>query len=184
MRKHHLLAVLLLSVFVASARADQLYTFSFTQTGGQIESFAVSFTVPTFVTTGQSPSFTPFTLTDGTHSVTLTEDLAVQGAAFGDFEFDTPTDASLAATGGITWNPPAGGAVIFELSSLPTTDGTYDPAYGGGFYYGASSSDVEDLSGTAQLTISQTPEPSSVILLLTTLLAVALMARKRIAQGL
>lgn len=183
MRKHHLLClgVVLLLILAASARADELYSFSFTNTGGPIESFSFSFTVPTFVTAGESPSFTPFTITDGTNSVTLTEDLAVAGIGFGDFEFGTSTGSTL-ESGGITWSPPDGGAIIFDLASLPTADGTYSfEATGGGFYY-ASGEDL--LDGTATLTISAVPEPTSVILMSPMLLGLALVARRRIARRL
>jgi hypothetical protein len=57
MRKHTFLAAFLLSVFAASARADLIYSFSFTPTSGSIESFAFSFDVPTYVTTGSGREY-------------------------------------------------------------------------------------------------------------------------------
>ncbi len=73
-------AVLALALFAGSALADETYDFSFTPTtddvGTLIEAFNLSFTVPTFVTSGQTPSFTPVTMTDGTNSATLTTALA------------------------------------------------------------------------------------------------------------
>jgi hypothetical protein len=67
------------SMIQVPLRADEIYTFTFTQTGGKIESFAFSVTVPTFATSGQTPVFTPFTITDGTISATLAMDLFSNG---------------------------------------------------------------------------------------------------------
>jgi hypothetical protein len=106
-----LLAMLLLSTFAASARASQIYSFSFTPTSGPIESFGFSFTVPTFVTTGQSPAFTPITITDGTNSETLSLDFAETPGGYSCFEFGTATDSTLNNGGlcGVEWGPPNGG---------------------------------------------------------------------------
>ena len=125
MRKHTFLAVFLLSVFAASARADLIYSFSFTPTSGSIESFAFSFDVPTYVTTGQSPAFDPFTITDGTHSASITEDLAENITSGSCFVFLTATGASSDSDCDVDVHP-NGAAVLMEASGgLPTTTGTF-----------------------------------------------------------
>jgi hypothetical protein len=71
-----LLFLCLFACFVATeCRAEVTYKFSYTAQSGPVRSFSFSFTAPTFVTDGSSPTFTPFTLTDGTNSWTMTKDL-------------------------------------------------------------------------------------------------------------
>jgi len=61
------LSALSLFTLAGTAHADLLYQFDVTD-GGFLCPFSFSFTVPTFVTLGQSPAFTPFTVTAGPHS--------------------------------------------------------------------------------------------------------------------
>jgi hypothetical protein len=179
MRKHTFLAVFLLSVFAASARADLLYSFSFTPTEGPIESFAFSFDVPAFVTTGQSPAFDPFTLTDGTNSASLTEDLAENTTAGNCFVFLTATGASSNSECDIDVHDNGAAVRMVASGGLPTMTGTF--TYDAAAVLGTGS-EVEGVAGTVDLTITNTPlttpEPSSWILMSTTLLAVAFVARK------
>ena len=59
------------------AHADLMYQFDVHETTSLgFQPFSFSFTVPTFVTAGQSPAFTPFTVTFGTHSYKMINDLA------------------------------------------------------------------------------------------------------------
>ena len=69
------LSALALVTLTGTAHADLLYQFDVHETTMPslgFQSFSFSFTVPTFVATGQSPAFTPFTITTsgsiGTHS--------------------------------------------------------------------------------------------------------------------
>ena len=109
------LSALPLVTLAGPAHADLLYQFDVHEVGGfggatvGIQPFSFSFTVPTFVTAGQSPAFTPFTVTFGTHSYKMINDLA--GTAFG------PTGCFLFGTGGTGVILP--GCTI----SVPTTDG-------------------------------------------------------------
>jgi hypothetical protein len=186
MSKTHLLAVLVLSVFAASARADLLYSFSYTSRHGPIESFEFSFTVPTFVTEGQSPAFTPFVVTDGTTRWTIDEDLVTTFCGSSCTSFPSTGENACFMFGTSTYTtliPGCADRVSFggleidfsALTPLPTAKGVYT--------YNAtahSTAPFDDSAGNGQLTIS--PEPSPVVLLLTVLLGVAFAARKRIAQ--
>lgn len=125
MRSYTFLAVFLLSVFAASARADLIYSFSFTPSQGPIESFAFSFDVPTYVTTGQSPAFDPFTLTDGTNSASLTEDVAENITSGNCFVFLTATDASSNSQCDIDVGPDGAAVRMLASGGLPTTTGTF-----------------------------------------------------------
>jgi hypothetical protein len=68
------LSALLLVTLAGTAHADLLYQFDVTP-DSFASPFSFSFTVPTFVTFGQSPAFTPFTVTAGTHSYKMINDL-------------------------------------------------------------------------------------------------------------
>src|SRR5215469_5210472 len=71
------LSALPLVTLVGTAPADLLYQFDVHETTSfGFQPFSFSFTVPTFVTAGQSPAFAPFTITTsgsiGTHSYKIT----------------------------------------------------------------------------------------------------------------
>jgi hypothetical protein len=212
MRKTIWIVPLLVAFAATGARANEVYSFKFVSpfpasTPGQIESFAFSFTVPTFVTTGQSPAFTPLTITNGTNSATLTDDYAVQpvppecGLGTGNplcisaIRFGTSTD-SLITDGGIQYGPPDGGAIEFNFVnspfSLPTGEGTYKVSLIGCFFVSATTgSCIGPGSSTgepAKLTIGPptvpTPEPSSSALMLLGIGFVVWVMRKRNVQGL
>lgn len=172
MRKLTLLTLpLLLSVFAASARPDYLYTFSFTPTTGTIESFGFSFTVPTFVTTGQSPAFTPFTMTDGTRtSAMMTQDFVYYDGTVGleCFEFGTATNAVLGPCGEASGSPNGGVLTLEAFSGLPTGTGIYSLPDSSASFNNTSPPGVGS-QGTGSLIISNTsvPEPASVVFLVT-----------------
>jgi hypothetical protein len=160
-----LVLLILSSVFAASAQAGVLYDFNFIQGAGtQVQNFEFSFIAPTFVTSGQSPAFTPFTITDGTHTSTMTEDLIGLSAGTGCFDFGSGADViigncSLSAPG------PTGGVISFNLSAgLPSTTGVFDAIVNGGFY--VNSSTIAFAGGNATLTVSNVPEPASGVLVL------------------
>jgi hypothetical protein len=81
-----LFLVCLFVCFTTGSQADEAYRFDYTALSGPVESFSFSFTAPTLVIAGTSPDFTPFTLTDGTNSWTMTNDVA---------EVDGPTGLNL-----------------------------------------------------------------------------------------
>jgi hypothetical protein len=82
------LSLLAFCTLAGTARADLLYQFSLNASEG-IEASSFSLTVPTFVTAGESPEFTPFTLTDGTHTWTFVDDLAASSGGLTCFLFGT-----------------------------------------------------------------------------------------------
>jgi hypothetical protein len=161
---HRITLAILLTFSAAAARAGALtYDFTFTPTSGPVEAFEFSFVVPSFVTNGQSPAFTPFTITDGTNSATITQDLFVSDLN-SCFEFGTAVNASL---GDCTtaYSGAGGGTLYFTISTPPpAATGTY--ALGGiaGFTIPGNSTDSS--FGNVNLTISNTPEPGSALLLL------------------
>src|SRR4051812_24021850 len=60
--------------FCGLARASLIYDFHVGAAGG-IDAFSFSFTVPSFLGENQSPSFFPFTITDGIHTWKMVKDL-------------------------------------------------------------------------------------------------------------
>ncbi len=184
-RKNLILAALLLSL-MATAQADEMYILDFTPTenvdGLEIDGFSLTFTVPTFVTTGQSPAFPTLSLNDGSNAADLTEDLVLNVSGVSCFDYQTPTNATTNDECGQTWEAPDGG--VFEAtfaSALPDTAGTYT-GYGiASFYSGIGG--YNETEGTVQLKVTSVPEPTAPIVLLATLLLVAFVARKRIARG-
>jgi hypothetical protein len=190
MRKTHLLAVLLLSLFAAWRTSHT--ALASPRPPAPIESFEFSFTVPTFVTEGQSPAFTPFVVTDGTNQWGMWQDIVGYAfdPAYADlqvpcFEFgDHVPDLAGCGVAGLDY--PDSAAILFYLPHssdpacvLPTANGVYALGIESDFVTLAGTD--EFANGNGQLTISS--EPSPVVLLLTTLLAVAFVARKRIARG-
>jgi hypothetical protein len=119
------------------AHADFDYTFN-VNASSPLDAFSFSFTVPTFVGNGATPAFTPFTVTDGTHSWTMTQDLVVPSLGEGCFMFGTVGTSLSSGCGFIVPNAPDGGLYL-EASQLPTATGIY----------GLSGSSIFDFAGGA-----------------------------------
>jgi hypothetical protein len=163
------------------ARADIEYNFNI-HASAPLNAFSFSFTAPTFVGDGTTPAFTPFTVTDGTYSWTMTEDEVVGGATGACFEFGTG-GASLVsgALCGFFVGGPPDGAFLLQTSTLPTATGTYGFTGSGLFDFagGPGGQDVRGLTGS--LTVSDVPEPTSILLLGSILGAVGWRVRRRAA---
>jgi hypothetical protein len=177
---------LLIASFAGIAHADLVYDFNVnasTDPSNPLEAFSFSFTAPTFVGNPSTPAFTPFTVTDGTHSWTMTEDWVGTQFSTTCFEF---------GTGGVTvnscgWAIPSGingGAIDLAILALPTATGTY------GFttflnelnFNGDASADFPNLTGTLTVSeVSGVPEPTSILLLASILCAVGWRVRRRAA---
>lgn len=161
------------------AHADILYQFS-VNADGPYEAFSFSFSVPTFVTNGQSPSFVPFTVTDGTATWTLVDDLA--GSAPACFDFATEGDWVVDSPCGVEHIPSTGGLVQLVFSTLPTTTGDYTiQPYS--YEVFAEGDTVASAGAYGTLVVTATPEPGSAILLLTGLTAVGLLIGKKGRRG-
>ena len=157
-----------------ACRAGEMYTFSYAATSGPVESFSFSFTTPTFVTNNSSPAFTPFAVTNGTDSWTMTQDLVVYSSPIGCFMFGTPF-AGLGvgpfgpcevAVGGPGVNQ-AAFFVTVEGSGLPSAAGDYPAfSFGAAFDTAAGFEDIGPSTGSMSLTITDTvPEPTGLSLM-------------------
>jgi hypothetical protein len=154
------------------AHADILYQFNVNVSSGPLDPFSFSFTAPTFVGDGDTPAFTPFTVTDGTNSWTMTKDeiSPVPGGVPGDcFEFGT--DGALLETVTCTTGT---NAFLLEPTTgvIPTATGTYGLSGGALFAVGGAGG-LESSFLTGSLTISSVPEPTTSILLLGGILGAA-----------
>ena len=142
-----------------------------------------SFTVPTFVTAGQSPAFTPFTVTIGTHSYKMINDLAGASPGTGCFAFNTGgmntvfPDCSVAAFG----TQDGDGAFRLSLDALPTATGLQTLAdFSGGAFGDGSVTPTTNFGGTLDITsVTSVPEPTSLALLSLGVAAVGWRLRKR-----
>ena len=151
-----------------------LYQFSFTPSGGQMKPVTFSFSSPTFVGSG-ALAFTPFTISDGTNTWTMTSGFAFQtvgpdGVPAYCFNFGTPGAPDSNACGyGV--GSPGMGAIVFQfVGNLPTSYGVYDtggfPSYdpfavAAGNPVGNLGQTISGSFGTGVLTISST-NPSQV----------------------
>jgi PEP-CTERM motif len=188
------LSALPLVTLAGTAHADLLYQFDVHEVGGfggatvGIQPFSFSFTVPTFVTAGQSPAFTPFTVdltstTLGNHSYKMIDDVAGAVGCFGfdtggtntalpDCSFSAP-DSNLDGDGAFRLGTPGG---------LPTATGlqTLTAFSAGVFSAGASAPADAFFGGTLDITsVTSVPEPASVALLSLGVVAVGWRLRKR-----
>ena len=184
-RSHALLAAVLLSALAPTARAGQLYSFSFTPSSAPMDAFAFSFTAPDFVTTGESLAFTPFTITDGANSAILTMGIAETNPPGSEpvscFDFLTASNSFFILPCGFGFSDTGGVPAMDFFNALPTADGTYSTTDADAEISGGN----DIISGTVNLTVSSVssaPEPSSAILIGPILLAVGYKSRKRIAQ--
>lgn len=182
--KHTILAVLLLLVFVDSAHADELYTFSFTPISGPVESFSFSFTVSSFLAPGQTIPVTPFEITDGISTWDITTGI-VTGAncGLGGFLYFFTQSVSYVSPCGSLSSPPSYAEInIGIIPQLPSTEGDFSKTIVVGDVgppYTSFGGDL-DLSITAAASV---PEPNPIPLMSAILLAMAFGALKRIARG-
>ena len=197
MSKLSLLAVFALSVGAFSARADIFYNYNFsfspasgsTIAGSTIEPFSVSFTVNGLLTSEEPFAFSPVTMTDGVHSVSLVAGLGFNGLDVGCFVLHTSANYDIQQPNcDAAALPPDGGILLVPLLEppiLPTAAGIYTATSVGTayFWYGFPPGNYDITQGPTVLTITAVPEPASVILTASLLTAVALAARKRIARG-
>jgi hypothetical protein len=182
-----------------AGKADLLYAFTYDATTGPLHSFAFSFTAPEFVVGGNSPTFTPFTLSDRTNSWTMVTDLIeVGGTGVGCFLFGTPLAQLTTIFGPCSFAVGGDGVGAFVFATnggLPSTVGTYassdfsgifDTASGGIEFLGPIGSSADD-TGSMSLTISTTsvPEPSTITLLTLCFLALSkqFLAKSRSKTG-
>lgn len=158
------------------AHADDIYTFQYTATSGNIQSFSFSLSAPAPLggPPNSSPSFTPFNITDGTNTWSLSQDLLSFDTSpnLACFDFGTST-ASLFNCGFGGGNP--NGVLFMNFAGgLPSSPGLYVPTdFGGDFVQGPTDETISSLSGsfTVNLT-SSAPEPSGLFLLGSGLLGV------------
>lgn len=185
------LSALALVTLAGTAHADLLYQFDVHETTSLgFEPFSFSFTVPTFVTVGQSPAFTPFTVTFGTHSYKMINDLAnaMSGPPLtGCFVFGTGRTATIGPGCSFATSLDDGDGA-FELTTaggLPTTTGMQTFAAEGSlglFGIGNVAPGIVEPSfgGTLDVTsVTPVPEPASVALLSVGVVAVGWRLRKR-----
>jgi len=177
-------------ILAGSARADLLYQFSLNASGG-IHAAAFSFTVPTFVTTGESPAFTPFTLTDGTHTWTFVEGVAANLVGLGCFAFGTGGTATLGPDCGTGVQSSPDAAFLLQMDGgLPTATGTYS-LDGRGIFDFPGGQQVLGIGGAPHLTgnlvitipINPVPEPSMWLLVPTAVGLAWLTSKKTLRCG-
>jgi hypothetical protein len=147
--------------FCGLARASLVYDFNIGAAGG-IDDFSFSFTVPSFVGEGQSPAFAPFTVTDGTHTWTMINDVTGPGC----FMFDNGGTSSLQPPCGIGVFAPPDGALSLAVvgGPLPTATGVYT-LFGSGLFDFAGGQGTLETSpvGTLDVTGAAVPEPRTSI---------------------
>lgn len=170
------------------ARADLVYTFSFTTTSSSIHDFTFSITSPEFIGAG-SPTLDPFTITDGTKVWDIDQDLAgiSTGITIGSTYLPAGDGCIAFGTAGAELldngcgpevphgAPPLDAAFVVAFTGgLPMETGTYSDLIFDGdalsqvgtaqeqqeFFFNC----CDGQNGALQLTITQTPEPRFVLL--------------------
>lgn len=183
------LVALIAFAILTPAHADVMYTFNITPTNSAFQQFSFEFTDSTFVANGDQPSFSPFSVTNGIHTWTMDNDLAlITGSGNGCFEFgNLPQTLLTNVTNGcgviFLPTPASFGAFSLQIAGgLPTADGAYAVAGSGGFQ-NISNLSVSGLNGTLTVSSSDSvPEPCNLILLSTGLLGVGPLVRARRKQ--
>ena len=151
-----------------SARASLVYEFDIGAAGG-IDAFSFSFTVPSFVGEGQSPAFAPFTVTDGTDTWTMINDLTghTAGVPSGCFMFDNGGTSSLQPPCGVGVFAPPDGALTLALGvgvPLPTVTGAYTLSGSGLFDFAGGQGTLHTSPvGTLDISGAPVPEPCTSI---------------------
>jgi hypothetical protein len=160
----------------ASARADVIYTFTYTAQSGPFESTTFQLDEPDFLTPG-TYSITPFTISDGSTNFSFTQLNVGTLASDSCFDFATATGNVDTCSGGTSPGSEASAFIfsIFDVS-VPTTPemlATNELMLSGNPpNFGA----LENGSGTLTLDITQTPEPATAPLVGVFLLAAATFA--------
>lgn len=167
-------------IIAGTARADIAYSFT-VNGAGAIQPFSFSFTTPTFVTAGESPTFTPFTVSNNTGTQwTPVLDIAGfnSGGNYNCFQFTTsaPGTKLNGSCGGLVTGSNAFSVLLSAGGPLPASTGIYN--YDTAIVY-VINGDGTLVTGTATLDITDVPEPVSVALVGTVITALAWRARRR-----
>jgi hypothetical protein len=162
------LAVLALGLSMPAVADSLAYTFNFDAKGG-VDPFTVSFTTPSFLTSGQSITFTPFNITDGTNTWSITQGEASQLGSGGPacLEFATASGGIINPCAAGTVGPPPGAGITIELADglLPTAIGTYAISHATVLVNpGEGSSSTDSSLEISSLNTTPTPEPASISL--------------------
>ncbi|SRR5579885_1126785 len=181
-------SLFLLGFFSAlSANATILYQFSFTPVNGPFQAASFTLSEPGYLGDGGF-SFTPFTMSDGTHTFSFT-----QGNAGTDvpsafcFDFGTAnTSVGDCFTGMSSAGAPnATLAITFSGNGglLPSSPGSFTAGQFSVFVsaFVTTTSAVETSQGTVTLTVTDTnptPEPASAVLCGSMLVALAVLYRR------
>jgi hypothetical protein len=178
--------VMATAVPASADTADITYEFTYSAASGPIQSFNFSFDTHGFITSAnESPAFGPFTIGDGINSWAITQDVtSFSLPTTGDFCFATAGTILNSGGGGCTasYNPPDGFFEVTFINGLPSTTGTFTSNFGGSFYTPAGVSEALNVgTGDLTLTVSEVPEPSSIVLLATLLVASFVSGRRSIA---
>lgn len=146
------------------------YTFSFAPISGPFQAFSFQFVAPDFVSPGPL-TFTPFTISTGSTSWTLTQGQAwnlTSPVVEGCFIFVTAANASLgpgACQG--SFAPPDGGIFLAALPAgqlLPSSTGAYSIPMNHNIVGGFDADGVhlsQINAGTVTLSVTGVPEPAS-----------------------
>lgn len=173
-----------------SANADVMYDFKYTATSGPIASFNFSITQPALIS-GGSPSFTPFTITDGNNSWTMAADAASQNCiAFSTVAGGPP----VAFPGGCGFNTNSfgEGGFYFALNTLSSLGTFLSPSSFGQFYTASDAIEyfstfdfpgVTKTTGQFRVDVTSVPEPSSGILLLSCLLTSGWTVKRQLCRN-
>lgn len=169
-------------IIAGTARADIEYSFD-VNGAGSVKPFSFSFIAPTFVTAGESPAFTPFTVSNNSgFQWTPVLDMAGFNSTSNYNCFEFVTDAPGTTTfdsnceGGFLTGPNAFLITLTASGPLPAATGLYNynteiaPVINGA---------VTVVFGTATLSITDVPEPASAALVGMVLAAFAWRARKQ-----